>query len=390
MVKSMGWIEAADGTPLWFKIMGENKGIPPLVLCDGIGCAGYVWKYIIRDFADKTAILHWNYRGHGQSGMPMDKTNVSMDAIIDDMHRVMKETLDEPAILLGHSMGVQVVLEFWKQHPEMTAGLVPMCGSYQHPLDTFKNKPYFGMILPYLKAAYNSPLGPQIDVIWRSVVNTELGFFVAKKAEINGDLIKKEDFMPYLEVLGQMDPGLFLNMLEQAQAHSAESYLGRINVPTLIISGERDGFTPMWLSQKMASSIQGAEFLYVPAGSHTAPIEAPELVNLRIEKWLDKHFQAKAANAAETVSKPKVKLEANADKNKEETVSIPEKIVEAKPAKKSAPKYKAEKNPIKTEAAKPKKESAPVNKTKAKEEKKPASKKQEPAKPAKKAASKKK
>src|SRR5262249_20494935 len=59
-----------------------------------------------------------------------------------------------------------------------------------------------------------------------------------------------------------------------------------IDVPTLIISGERDRFTPSWLSDRMAQSVPRAQFMIVPQASHTAPIEEPELIWREVEQFL--------------------------------------------------------------------------------------------------------
>ena len=37
----------------------------------------------------------------------------------------------------------------------------------------------------------------------------------------------------------------------------------------------------------MHARIRGSELLTIPGGTHTAPIEMPELVTLRLRRWLD-------------------------------------------------------------------------------------------------------
>ena len=70
----------ADGTRIHYSVWdplevapgGATDAPPPhtLVLCDGIGCDGYAWKYLIRHFQRTCRIIHWQYRGHGKSGLP--------------------------------------------------------------------------------------------------------------------------------------------------------------------------------------------------------------------------------------------------------------------------------------------------------------------------------
>ena len=61
----------ADGTRLYVR---ERAGPGELttILCDGICCDGYIWKYLWDDLAPLTRLCHWHYRGHGRSGPPRD------------------------------------------------------------------------------------------------------------------------------------------------------------------------------------------------------------------------------------------------------------------------------------------------------------------------------
>jgi pimeloyl-ACP methyl ester carboxylesterase len=82
-----------------------------------------------------------------------------------------------------------------------------------------------------------------------------------------------------------MDPRLFLGMLRHASEHTAFDHLPEIEVPSLVVAGTADTFTPYWLSEEMRDRIPGAEMLTVPGGTHVAPIEHPELIALRLEKF---------------------------------------------------------------------------------------------------------
>jgi pimeloyl-ACP methyl ester carboxylesterase len=89
-----------------------------------------------------------------------------------------------------------------------------------------------------------------------------------------------------------MDPVVFVRTLESAAHHSAWDHLPHVDVPTLIIAGEHDKFTPAWLSRRMAAHIPDAEFMMVPQGTHAAPLEHRELVELRVERFLREHLPA--------------------------------------------------------------------------------------------------
>jgi pimeloyl-ACP methyl ester carboxylesterase len=57
----------------------------------------------------------------------------------------------------------------------------------------------------------------------------------------------------------------------------------------LVIAGERDPLTPASEAKRMIARLRHGELLIVRGASHYAAVEFPELVNLRIEKFLREH-----------------------------------------------------------------------------------------------------
>ena len=292
-----GFTEGADGTRIHYSVIGQGE--PALVCCDGIGCDGFAWKYVVRDFAPTHRIVRWHYRGHGRSGIPEDRTHVGFDDISDDMAAVLRATGISQAVLLGHSMGVQVALEYHRRHPENVLGLALICGSHGLPLDTFHDSKALKIFLPSMITAADR--WPQAtELIWRIAAGGELAYQIATHLEVNGKLVHREDFTPYFKHLSSMDPRLFLGMLRHASEHTAFDHLPKIDVPTLIVAGTEDTFTPYWLSEEMHDRIPGAEMLTVPGGTHVSPIEHPELITLRLEKFFARIPAARGQPALRT------------------------------------------------------------------------------------------
>ena len=86
-----------------------------------------------------------------------------------------------------------------------------------------------------------------------------------------------------------MNPRTFLKILQHAANHDAREMLSKVQVPTLVVAGDVDGFTPGYLSEEMAESIPAGELFRLAQGSHTAPIEFPEAVNARLRRFLETH-----------------------------------------------------------------------------------------------------
>ena len=62
-----GFYTAGDGTDIWYGTVGSG---PPLVLCDGLACDGFIWPYLIDALVDDFMLIRWHYPAHGRSATP--------------------------------------------------------------------------------------------------------------------------------------------------------------------------------------------------------------------------------------------------------------------------------------------------------------------------------
>lgn len=288
---------ARDGTRIFWTSVGAGPP-PPVVLCDGLGCAGYVWRFLQPDLARMRRVLHWNYRGHGRSERPTDPGRVSVVECVDDLVAVLDDAGERAAILVGHSMGVQVALEAHRRAPDRVAGLVLVCGAPGKPLDTFHDAPLLSAAFPYAREAVER-FPAVARLLFRSVIPSELTLQFAMAFEANSRHVAREDLARYLADLADVDSPLFVRLAASAGQHDATDHLPSVAVPTLVIAGEKDTFTPMWLSVKMHAGIPGSELQVLPGGTHVGPLEHPELCALRVEKYLRDHFPAPPGAAGE-------------------------------------------------------------------------------------------
>lgn len=270
-----GFHTAGDGVRIWYGTSGSG---PPVVLCDGLACDGFIWPYFIDAFVDDYRLVRWHYPAHGQSGSPDDLSTLSVERFARDLAGVLDDLDESEAVLAGHSLGVQVIFEFYDHFPGRVRGLVAICGNYKRPLDTFHNTDALRRTLPYLKSIVETAPDTS-QAVWQRVADSALSKLVAVLAETNPLMMRSRDIDPYLEHVSEMDLGAFVAMLENAAGHTAESILPDIDVPTLIVAGEEDTFTPMFRSEEMAEMIPESRLVVIPDGTHASPLEAPALVN---------------------------------------------------------------------------------------------------------------
>jgi len=234
--------------------------------------------------------ITWDYRGHGRSQVPDDITTATMDNHARDADAVLDALGVEEAVHLGFSMGVQVCFEYYRLFPEKVRGIVAVCGPYKHPYDEFFRSETLGGALEKVLefgVKINKLIKPPVSLLAKS----PLAFPMAKLFQVDPHRVKKEDMASYFRHIADIDLGLGLMALIGMNRHSAEDVLPKIDVPTLIIAGEKDTMTPLRHNLKMHELIPGSELTIIPCGTHAAPIENPHAINNRIELFLRDHFE---------------------------------------------------------------------------------------------------
>jgi pimeloyl-ACP methyl ester carboxylesterase len=229
--------------------------------------------------------VHWHFRGHGRSGPPADPARLGIENLAEDL-RTVRDTLGfERPVIAAHSMGVQVALEYYRQHPNDVAGLVLMCGTFGKITTTFHGTDLLDQVLPGLLRG--TELFPSVARALWGRVPAALAFRVACAGrELDRDRIREEDFERYWEHSALMNPDVFLRMLRAAGRHDAKEFLNDVRAPTLVVAAERDTFTPMALADEMARSIPEAELEVIEDASHAAPVEQPRRIVDRVEEFL--------------------------------------------------------------------------------------------------------
>ena len=281
--ESEGFVEAADGTRLFVETLGT--GLPAIILIDGIGCDGFAWRYLQPRLATRHQVVHSHFRGHGRSGPPVDRDQLSIEDLARDLRNVCDHLGIESALLAAHSMGVQVALELYHQHPDRVAGLVLMCGTFGRITTTFHGTDLLDQVLPSLIHGARSFPG-LARAVWGRVPAAIAFRISCAGRELDAERIQEEDFQRYWEHASLMDPDIFLRMLHLAGEHDARGFLGEVRVPTLVVAAEHDTFTPMALAEEMAGAIPDAELEVIPDASHAAPVEQPEQIAELIEEFL--------------------------------------------------------------------------------------------------------
>jgi pimeloyl-ACP methyl ester carboxylesterase len=279
-----GFARSDDGLDLFWRVVGEGE--PALVCCNGIGVSTFFWEYLVDRFAPERAVVLWDYRGHGSSSPVGRYQRVDIEQLARDLGAVLRHLGLERPVLLGHSMGTQVILERYRQAPGEAGGLVSVLGTPGHPLDTFNDLKYSRLGFDLFLQLFEWIPGP-MNVIAQLFVATPAAFDLARLVKmVDGSNISRHDLRQYLHHLTEIGFDFFFRMAREMGEHSARDLLPNVDVPALIIAAEYDSFTPPRLAREMNDRLPDSELVWLEGASHAGIIEQPEVINAAVERFL--------------------------------------------------------------------------------------------------------
>jgi len=280
-------LSSFDATHLVYYTVGDREPSPrtTIILANGLGGTHSAWRHQIGFLRDRYRFVTWDYRGLFGSGRPRDPKAFSMDHQVRDLFAILDREEIEQAILVGWSMGVQVCLEALRRKPSLARGLVLINGTFGRPFTTLPGGRVSATLVPQAISMLRRFHGVTSDALRRVVGWPEtIGWL--KRIGFVGSELDEEVFADVVAAFSSMDLDAYFRTLNALGEHDANDVLPMIRVPTLVITGERDLMTPRRTAERIAATIPESELLVVRGGTHYTAVEFPELVNLRVDRFL--------------------------------------------------------------------------------------------------------
>lgn len=244
---------------------GDVENIP-IVFVHGFPFDHNMWTNQVEELGREFFCVSYDIRGSGES--PSSDGQFTMEMFVDDLMEIIKELKLSMPVVCGLSMGGYIVLR---------------------ALEKFENN-FRAAILCNTKSAADNNV---------TKINRAEGI-----KKINELGVEKfiNDFVPncfadeslsqtfYEETLRRSlkssATGLKGCLLAMAGRTDTTEHLSKINLPVLIISGEKDKLFQPQVMKEMADPIPDSEFRIIPEAGHVSPLENPEAVNNVIRNFL--------------------------------------------------------------------------------------------------------
>ena len=284
VAKQTGSFRSFDGTRIYYEVRGEGF---PIILNYGIGCLINHWRPQIKHFSQNFKVIAYDYRGHHRSEIPENREHLSIDAMAQDLKGLMDHLEIHQASLWAHSFGVQMLIRFYDLFPELVHDMAFVNGFAQNPLQgMFGSADLTTGAFQIIKSGYQV-LPETLSFLWKTAIQNPLAIhFAALTGGFNLQLTSLKDIEIYARGIASMDLNVFITLFESMLHYDGKPVLERVLVPVIIIGGKKDSVTPQKHQEEMHRLIKGSDFFMVPYGSHCTQLDMPDLVNLKIERFL--------------------------------------------------------------------------------------------------------
>jgi len=269
-----------DGTELHVEFHGPADG-QPIVLTHGWGACATEWYYLRRQLGDRYRLIMWDLPGLGLSNSPKNR-DFSVAKLADDLHAVLAEAGGRPAILLGHSIGGMITLEFCKRYQaelsDRIAGLVLIHTSHTNPLLMTKTR--------WIAAPLQKPIVEPLAYLMIGL--SPLVWLMNMMSFLNGSQHSSnhKQLFDGTETWGQLDfvtkyipyvwPATYARGMLGMFRWDATDALSRITVPTLVVAAAHDKITLPEASEIIRSRCPSARLVTLAPAGHMGLIERHE------------------------------------------------------------------------------------------------------------------
>lgn len=239
----------ANDAKIYYEQHGE--GLHNILLLHGWGCSVKLWESVTAELSKHARVTVIDFPGHGKSSRPP----VPWGA--EEYAAAVAELIEQLGIqgcdIIGHSHGGRTAICLAATRPELVGKLVLVgaAGLRAEPTEAQKKRSDTYKRLRGLSDALDKVriLGPLPEKMRESLRQ--------KYGSADYNALDEEMRQTFVKVVG----------------FNAEPLLPSIKASTLLIWGDADTETPLWMGQKMESLIPDAGLVVLQGGTHYAYLE---------------------------------------------------------------------------------------------------------------------
>ncbi|MHA1270075.1 MAG: alpha/beta fold hydrolase [Candidatus Helarchaeota archaeon] len=225
-----------------------------IIFIHGAGGNSNLWKLQVQELCDFYKIILVDLPGHVNS---KTKSELSMELYLNALNLLISNINSRQFFLTGHSMGGAICMAYNLKYNNLNGLILIGTGA------KLKVNP---LIFEVLNKDFKTALD-HLDSISLYSKSKEYKEFLREEA---------------LKVPAET----FINDFKICNSFNIMDQLDKINIPTLIICGEKDLLTPVKYSNYLHEKIKNSQIHIIPKAGHCVYFEKSKIVNELIKKFI--------------------------------------------------------------------------------------------------------
>lgn len=252
------FVTSSDNIRIAFEVRGEGK--PALVFVHGWSCDRSFWKGQSEQFSRQFRVVCIDLAGHGKSGQ--GRKDWTMNAFGSDVATVVNKLGLQRVILIGHSMGGDVIAEAARQLPGRVIGLIMV--------DTYKKL----------------GTGRSPEEVQAFIARLRVNFTDSTRILVRSMFLPTSNAILVEQVAAYMSsapPEIALNALENALSYSRQMplTLEELKLPVIAINSDN---AP---TDTVSTKRYGVQVIIMPGTGHFLMMEDPDRFNRLLSIAID-------------------------------------------------------------------------------------------------------
>ena len=244
-----------------------SNGGAPVVLSHALGLDLHMWDALAAQLAGQGhPVLRYDHRGHGGSAVPAGP--YTMDDLVGDAARLVREWGRGPVVWVGLSMGGMAGQGLAIRHPELVKALVLANTSAQYPPASQ------AVFAQRIEAVQQGGMAVIVDAVLERYFSAAFRAGQPEAVAVARAKLLRCDPVGYAaccHAVGHVD------WLERLRG---------VSCPTLVIAGALDVGAPVAMAQAIAERIAGAELVVFDQASHLSVVEQPAAFAAALDAFL--------------------------------------------------------------------------------------------------------
>jgi proline iminopeptidase len=281
-----GRAKVPGGTIWWMKV--GNGGKTPLLTLHGGPGAGHNYLLPLKALADERPVVFYDQLGCGKADSPQDEKIYTIQRSVDELDAVRRALGLEKIVLFGHSWGSMLAIEYMCQGRGKGVEKLVLGGALASVPQTNAGQMRLIAALPNGDGAKLRALEKahkEQSPEYQRITDEFYARHVLRANPPPPDAAASFDIVGKSIAYRVMNGPNEFTIVGVIKGWDRRKDLGRIKVPTLIVTGTYDEVT-LDCHQTIQKGIKGSKLVILPGCSHMAMDEKPELYVSTLRKFI--------------------------------------------------------------------------------------------------------